>query len=75
MLDPLTHGRLATCHFPSPKEAGSTPNLESAPSRLPPHDLAFFPSEDPRELLFLFPCLLPCHSTLEYGLKRQGWVC
>lgn len=77
-LDPLTHGRLATCHFPSPKEAGSTPNLESALSRLPPHGLAFFSSEDPRELLFLFPFLfaiLSLHTRVwayEAGLGLLG---
>ena len=71
---PSDPGQVGHLSFSISKEAGSTPNLESAPSRLPPHDLAFFPSEDPRELLFLFPCLLPCHSTLEYGLMRQGWV-
>lgn len=75
-LDPLTHGRLATGHFPSPKEAGSIPNLESALSRLPPHDLAFFSSEDPLEFLFLLPFLFASLSLLtRVWAYRQGWVC
>lgn len=77
-LDPLTHGGLATCHFPSSKEAGSVPNLEAALSHLPPHNLAFFSSEDPLGFLFLFPLLFAPLSLLtrvwayEAGLGLLG---